>query len=88
MQKETSEVDEVGEEDAAVTVEVSAGVGLPKAKPTRTSKGRLNKEPLRVRMHKALLHQRRLPLPQDSPMSSNTKSPIEMLRFDVSIATR
>ena len=45
-----------------MTVQVSAGKA--NANPTRTHKEQLNEEPLCVTMHKALLHQRRLPPPQ------------------------
>ena len=65
--KETSEDEEVGEEDAAIMVHVSAREGMAHAKPTRSNKGRLTKEPIRVIVDKVLLNQ-----PMDHPMSNNS----------------
>ena len=69
--KETSEDEDVGEEDADFRVQVTAGEGMANANSTRSNKGRLNKEPICVIMHKALLHQRIVPLPQDRPLTNH-----------------
>ena len=51
---------EVGGENGVVMVHVSGGDVMANANTTRTNKGLLNKEPLRVAMYKVLLHERRL----------------------------
>ena len=66
-QLETSKAEEGGAEEA-VTVHISPRE--VNANPTRTLKGQLNKESLRVVLHKVLLRQRRLPPRQDSPTSN------------------
>ena len=45
--------------------------GEANANSTRTNNEQLNKDPLRVPINKAPLHQRRLPPPQDRPMRNN-----------------
>ena len=72
--KETSVEEVVGEEDAAVMVHVSASEGVANPNPTRNHKGRLNKEALSVKMHKLLLHQRRLTWAVNHPMSNNNSN--------------
>ena len=69
---ETSEV-EVGGEGDAVTLPVSADEALAHAKLTSTLKDQLNKEPLRVLMHKVILPQGSLPQSPGDRLMSNSK---------------
>ena len=66
--------EEGGEEGEAVTDLVSAGEAMAHAKPTRILLGRINNKTLRDRILKAPLNKRRLPLPQQDPLRSATRS--------------
>ena len=79
--------DEGGEEGEAVTVLVSVGEAMAHAKPTRTLQDRVNREPLRDRMHKASLHKSRLPLPQQDPPTISNKALESAPILAVTIAT-
>ena len=71
---ETSDAQRDGEKDAAVTVKLSAGKPIAHGNATSTKLGRPNSKPLRGEMHtEELLHQRRLPPPQDCPIMTNSK---------------
>ena len=69
---ETSEV-EVGGDGEAIRVNVSDDEALAPAKPTRTHKEQLNKQPLCALIQKLLMSQRRVPAPrQDCNIGANS----------------
>ena len=83
---ETSEAEEDGEDGEAVTVHVSGREVNPN--PSRTLKGQLNKESVRLEMHKVPLRQRSLPRRQDCHTRNHHKLLIGTLIYGVAIATR
>ena len=82
---ETSEAED-GEDGEAVTVHVSGREVNPN--PSRTLKGQLNKESVRLEMHKVPLRQRSLPPGQDCHTRIHHKLLIGTLIYGVAIATR